>query len=66
MPPIPRWSAATLSTAPTLHLRQPSPARTMPPRAVSSTAASTDGSRSTRWLAHGPVMSPDTVSSPSM
>ncbi len=66
MPPMPRWSEATLSTAPTVHLRQPSPERTMPPRAVSSTAASTVGSRSTRWLAHGPVMSPLTDSTPSM
>ncbi len=38
----------------------------MPPRAVSSTAMSTRGSRSTTWLDHGPVMSPRTVSAPSM
>ena len=42
------------------------PARSSPPRAVSSTATSTIGSRSTIRAATGPVMSPSTVRCPSM
>ena len=40
-PRRPRWSACTFSTAPTSQRSKPSPSRKMPPRAVSSTAAST-------------------------
>ena len=42
------------------------PARSSPPRAISSTATSTDGSLSTIRVATGPVMSPGTVRWPSM
>ena len=42
------------------------PARSRPPRAISSTATSTEGSLSTMRVATGPVMSPLTVRWPSM
>ena len=42
------------------------PRLSSPPRAVSSTATSTDGSRRTMRAATGPVMSPSTVRRPSM
>ncbi len=42
------------------------PARSSPPRAVSSTAASMCGSESTMRAETGPVMSPETVRCPSM
>ena len=66
MPRSPRWSAFTLSTAPTSQCLTPMPARSSPPRAISSTATSTDGSLSTIRVATGPVMSPGTVRWPSM
>ena len=66
MPRRPRWSAFTLSTAPTSQWRTPMPARSRPPRAISSTATSTVGSLSTMRVATGPVMSPATVRWPSM
>ncbi len=54
-----------MSTAPTSQWRTPMPARSRPPRAVSSTATSTNGSLSTMRVATGPVMSPSTVRWPS-
>ena len=66
MPRRPRWSDLTLSTAPTSQWRTPMPARSRPPRAISSTATSTFGSLSTIRVATGPVMSPATVRWPSM
>ena len=58
MPRSPRWSALTLSTTPTSQSSKPSPARRMPPRAVSSTATSTVGFERMMLAEKGPVMSP--------
>jgi len=66
MPFMPRWSDATLITAPTSTFGTPMPARSRPPRAVSSTAKSICGSASTMRADTGPVMSPSTVRWPSM
>ena len=44
----------TLSTTPTSHSSKPSPARRMPPRAVSSTATSTVGFERMMFAANGP------------
>ena len=66
MPFSPRWSEATLITAPTSTWVTPMPARSSPPRAVSSTARSICGSHSTIRADTGPVMSPSTVRWPSM
>ena len=63
MPFRPRWSSVTFSTAPTSQTSKPRPSRRMPPRAVSSTAASTLGLRSTIRALLGPLASaaPDQV-----
>jgi hypothetical protein len=55
-----------LSTAPDVTSVTPMPARSRPPRAVSSTARSICGSDSTMRAETGPVMSPSTVRWPSM
>ena len=54
MPNSPRWSSATLVTTATAARSTPRPRRSSPPRAVSSTAASTSGRRSSSRAPLGP------------
>ena len=66
IPSIPRWSALMLVTIETSLYATPTPRRKIPPRAVSVTANSTPGWRSTRPAPPGPEKSPASISSPSM